>query len=128
MNGTQTLTPSHPRIPRPAAHRLLAWAARLLSLASTGLLLAFAFGGHEPGTPNAREWVLLAAFPIGVVAGMLVGWWRALAGGLLGLASLGAFYVMAGAWGRFPTGPYFAIFALPCVLFLASGLLARRRA
>jgi hypothetical protein len=41
--------------------------------------------------------------------------------------SLGAFYVMAGAWGRFPTGPYFAIFALPCVLFLVSGLLARRR-
>jgi hypothetical protein len=82
------------------------------------LLGAFVLG--EPGTPTPREMVALACFPLGVVVGMLLGWWRELIGGGVTAASLLMFYAwMWLAGGRFPTGPYFLLFASPGLLFLA---------
>ncbi len=108
---------------------LLRWTARILSLASLGLILMFAFGGEEAGgMPTLREWGALTFFPIGVQVGMLLAWKKEIAGGLIALAALGGFYAyymfMAGS---LPGGPYFALFSLPAVLFLVSGIMAHRR-
>ncbi|MBX3359784.1 MAG: hypothetical protein KF745_15315 [Phycisphaeraceae bacterium] len=112
---------------RPIVH-VLRWLARIGSLASIGMLAAFAFGGGEPGVPTLRELGMIALFPVGVSLGMILGWWRELWGGVLTVLSLAAFYALSfGLTGRPPGGPYFVIFALPGVLFLACGLLARGR-
>lgn len=104
----------------------LRWLARISSLISLATLAAF-LGPGESGTPAGIEWLALAAFPGGVALGMLLGWWRERAGGLLTLASLVTFYLILGlAAGRWPTGPYFLILAAPGLLFLIVGLLSRR--
>lgn len=103
---------------------VLRWTARLTSVASIGLLLQFLFG--EPGTPTLAEATLMAFFPFGVMAGMVLGWWKELYGGLFTVISLAIFYVLMFVQrGQVPPGPYFALFALPGVMFLAAAL-ARR--
>ncbi len=105
----------------------LRWVARAASVVSIGLLAAFAFGGGEPGLPTAKEWVALALFPAGVVAGMVLAWWKEVPGGLVTAASLMAFYaVMYSGRGVLPGGPYFVLFALPGLVLLVCGLLDRR--
>jgi hypothetical protein len=55
-------------------------------------------------------------------------WRRELAGGLITVGSLALFYpVMFALRGRWPTGPYFLLFAAPGFLHLASALIAARR-
>jgi hypothetical protein len=112
---------------QPASSRFalaLRWVARLSSIASIGLIIAFATA--DPKVPQPQEWLLLALFPIGVVVGMVVGWWRELAGGLIGTASLFAFYAAFLANGySLNRGVWFGVFALPAMLFLAAGLLQR---
>lgn len=104
---------------------VLRWLARLTSVASIGLLLQFLFG--EPGMPTLAEAVLMAFFPFGVMAGMVLGWWKELWGGLLAVGSLGIFYVLIMVQrGPIPLGPYFALFSMPGFLFLASGIASRR--
>lgn len=106
------------------AHQLLLWLARVLSIASTLLLAAFAFGGQETALPRPAEIVGLLLFPVGVVIGFAVAWWRAGLGGLISVASLALFYLwMFNRDGRLPTGPYFFLFASPAFVFLASALL-----
>ena len=103
----------------------LRWTARLTSIVSIGTLLAF-LGPGETGTPTLPEAALMAFFPFGVMAGMVLGWWKELFGGLLTVVSLATFYVlMVVQRGQFPPGPYFALFALPGVIFLAAAI-ARR--
>ena len=74
-------------------------------------------------TPTLWEWLGIALFPLSVLAGCLLGLRWPLAGGILGTAGLLGFYLwhFAGA-GRLPTGPYFVLFSLPCLLFLVRGL------
>lgn len=107
----------------------LRWAARLGSLASLALLAAFLFGGGEQILPSTlREAVSMALFPGCVAAGMLLAWRWELAGGLLCVAGLAAFYAwMALASGRVPLTPYFALFAAPGFIFLICGTLERIR-
>ncbi|XVJ59878.1 MAG: hypothetical protein HEQ23_10930 [Tepidisphaera sp.] len=105
----------------------LRWVARAASVVSIGLLAAFAFGGGEPGLPTAKEWVALAFFPVGVVAGMVLAWWKEVPGGLVTAASLAAFYgVMYAERGAVPGGPFFVLFSLPGLVLLVCGLLDRR--
>jgi len=106
---------------------VLRWMGRLGSLASLALIAAFAFGGHEPGVPTATEWVGLACFPIGVLAGLLLAWRFEIVGAGLAVASLLLFYL----WhvvqsGRLPMGPYFAFFTFPALFYLAATFLQRR--
>jgi hypothetical protein len=101
------------------------WLARLGSLASFAFVASVAATAPS-GPPTLKEAVGLALFPVGVLAGFAVAWWREVAGGAVALASLALFY----AWmtltdGRPPRGPYFALLASPGALFLASGLMAR---
>lgn len=108
----------------PYAWASLCWLARVLSAMSIGIVLMFAFG--EPGTPTVRDWLLLAFFPIGMVLGLLLGWWQELLGGLITVGSLMVFYGLMWMYsGHLPPGPYFAMLGSPGVLFVIVGLLAR---
>jgi hypothetical protein len=105
---------------------ILRWIARIGSVASTLLLLLFATSGG--GVPRPSEVVALAFFPVGVVLGFGIAWWREGTGGAVTVLSLAAFYAwMTVVGGRFPTGPYFLLFAAPGFLFLACSLLGTMR-
>lgn len=111
---------------KPAA-TALRWLARLASLASIGMILAFFVGeGFSVGRLTPGDWPLFTFFPLGVCAGMALAWWREGCGGCVTVASLLAFYVVhLAVSGKLPGGPWFAIFASPGALFLLSNLLRR---
>jgi hypothetical protein len=101
--------------------------AKAWSIASILLIALFFFGeGFDPARVAPKEWVGLFFFPLGVVAGMILAWWKELPGGLITVASLLAFYLVYGLLlsGRASQGWAFIIFALPGFLFLASSLLS----
>jgi hypothetical protein len=108
---------------------ILRWLARILSIASIVILLLFLFGEgdfSEIGAITVREWLLVLCFPGGVVLGMIIGWWREGIGGALTAGSLLIFYgATLGLYGSLPSGPWFLLFALPGLLFLACWLLSR---
>ena len=105
----------------------LRWSARVWSGASTLLLLAFAFGGREHLHFTAGEAIVFLTFPVGIIVGFAIAWWRDLAGGLITIGSLALFYLlMLTHAGRWP-GPYFLLFAAPGFLHVASSFLAARR-
>ena len=111
---------------------VLRWVARVWSLLSVITVLAFAIGesvGSSGPRPTPQEWVGLALFPIGVVVGLVVAWYREAWGGALALGCLIGFYL----WnffrsGHLPRGPYFILFAAPGLIFLIVGSLSRRSA
>ncbi len=110
----------------PMPVRVVRWIARALSLASIGLLVAFATSGGA--WPTALEWALIACFPVGTVAGMALAWRSEISGGLLTLGSLAAFYGIAiVAGGHAPGGPWFVAFASPGLALLGCGIATRRR-
>ena len=101
------------------------WIARMWGIASTLLLLMFAFGGREHLRFSAGEAMAFLLFPVGVIAGFVVAWWRELTGGLVTVGCLSLFCLLLFAWsGRWP-GIYFILFAAPGFLHIASVLLAR---
>jgi hypothetical protein len=113
----------------PITELVFRWLARLTSLASVGMLSLFLFG--EPfdfGRVSAREWVGLAFFPLGVVIGMIIAWWKEGVGAAISLASLMGFYAIFG-WllGSRVKGPWFLVFTLPAFLFLIAWLFSKRR-
>lgn len=108
----------------PAA--ILHWTARTSGITSALVLLAFAFGGHEPLPLTASEVVAFLFFPVGVVVGFAIAWWREMAGGLVTVGSLALFYVAMLVLGEGRLGPYFLLFSAPGFLHIASALLARR--
>lgn len=99
------------------------WTARIWGIASALLLFAFVFGGHEHLRFTAAEAVAFLFFPVGVVVGFGIAWWRERTGALITLGSLGLFYLVSGALGK-PLSPYFLLFAAPGFLHLASAVLA----
>lgn len=109
--------------PSPISATIARWTARVLSLGTLAIIAAFAFG---EGTPRPEEWVLLAFFPIGLMVGLVLAWWREIGGGLVALGSMAAFYLICAlSRGAIPSGPYFAILASPAVLFVLAGVLRR---
>ncbi len=105
------------------------WVARLLSVATLLFVLAFAFGGNEPLVmPQPREWLLLACFPIGLLTGLAVAWRNEVVGGAIGVGSVAMFYLLDFALsGTVPGGVFFGLLALPALLFLLVGVLAKRQ-
>jgi hypothetical protein len=108
---------------RSIAISSIRWIARIYSLASMALIAMFATSGGA--APTAKELVALAFFPVGVVAGFLVAWWREGLGGAISVISLAIFYAWMTLMGRFPGGPYFILFSVPGFLFLANWMLQR---
>jgi len=108
----------------------LRWTGRVWSLASLAFLLTFIlghlFGNGDNGepAPNGQEWIGLAFFPVGVLLGLVVAWWKEAIGGGVAVGSLAAFYLWhLSVSGDFPGGPYFALIAAPGAVFLLSAWL-----
>ena len=87
------------------------WLARVLSVISIGVLLLFFFGEADFSQPirlTAGEWIGVLFFPVGVVAGMILGWWWEGVGAAVAVGSLSAFYVLdVIVTGNPPSGPFF---------------------
>ena len=106
---------------------LVEWLARIASLASiTLLILLFQAEALHPSQVATKEWLALAFFPIGVMVGLLMAWWKEGLGVSVTLASLLAFYVVYGYLFRYHiAGWAFVLFASPAFLFLFHWLLRR---
>ena len=99
--------------------------ARVGSIASiTLLLMLFAGEGLHPSQVTPRQWVGLFFFPLGVMIGMVIAWWKEGVGAAITLGSLLAFYFVYGYLMRYHIGGWaFIIFASPGLLFLLHWLL-----
>jgi hypothetical protein len=104
------------------------WLARGWAVLTVGLVLAFLVGeGFHPSRLQAREWLGLAFFPVGICVGMIVAWRHELAGGLITVGSLAAFYVIHFVTaGIFPRGWAFLVFAAPGFIFVLTAVLRER--
>ena len=98
------------------------------SIVSIAVILTFFISDVSTfGRVAPNDWVGLFFFPVGVIAGMLLGWWREVLGGGVTVLSLLGFYLIYG-WllnGQIWLGAWFIVFALPGILFLISGLAFR---
>jgi len=105
------------------------WIGRVWSLLALAFVLAFAFGEWDSAAGlsfSAQEWLLILCYPIGMAVGWVLGWWRERAGGLIILGALVAFYVIdLVTTGSPPSGPFFALLAVPAVFYLLSDLWRR---
>ena len=104
------------------------WTARVLSVFSTFVLMLFLFG--EPFNVEkvtATQWLGLALFPVGLIIGFAVAWWREGLGGSITIGSLLAFYVVFTTLMREPLsdGGWFLVFGIPGFFFLLSALVRR---
>jgi hypothetical protein len=108
--------------------KALHWGARILSLASTFIIVLFFMGERfEISRVAVKEWVGLFLFPVCVIIGFVIAWWNEGLGGVITTASLLAFYLVYG-WllnGSVNQGWAFIVFASPGLLFLLSWLLSR---
>jgi len=103
------------------------WLARLTSLLSLAIVAMFLLA--EPFNPRnvrGREWVGFVCFPIGVMIGLIIAWWKEGLGATISLCSLAAFYLIYG-WlmGSNVNSLAFVVFASPAFLFLVAWLLSR---
>lgn len=112
---------------RPAT--VLRWIARLWSLASIGIALAFVIGdGFNPAALKLNEAMLFCCFPLAVLVGLGLAWKWPKTGGTVAVAGILAFYGLNFAFsGRFPSGFAFLLIALPGALFIISARLAPAR-
>lgn len=94
--------------------------ARVGSVASiTFLILLFMGDAFRPSEISPNEWAGLVFFPIGVVLGMVIAWWKEGVGAVLTVASLIGFYMVYGYLLRNHIGGWwFIVFASPGFLFL----------
>jgi hypothetical protein len=93
---------------------------------STAVLILFLLGEPFPvAKVTAVEWLGLLLFPVGVVIGFTVAWWREGLGGSITIGSLLAFYVVFTLLMHEPLsdGGWFIVFALPAFLFLIASLM-----
>lgn len=108
---------------------LIRWSARLLSIASTILLLMFLSFGEkfEVSKVTVSQWLGFIFFPLGIIVGFVVAWWKEGLGGAITIASLLAFYLIFVLLlkGSLSQGLWFLAFAVPGFLFLVSFAISR---
>ena len=109
---------------------LLTWLARLSSVAVALFIGAFVVGEMVNGVgkpPSASEWLGLAFFPVGLLFGLAIGWWKELPGGLITMLSLAGFYIWnysrSGSW---PSGPWIPLLSAPGLVFIFAALTRKR--
>lgn len=109
----------------------LRWAARALSCAVLLFIIAFLVGewpgrGDVETALKPRDLVLALFLPLGLMVGLALGWRWEIIGGATALASMVGFYAAHLALsGGLPRGPWFAVLAVPGLLFLLAGLASR---
>jgi hypothetical protein len=108
--------------------RYIRWTARIWSIVSIGLVLAFLVGeGFDPAKFKATEWLLFLFFPVGISVGMILSWWREGFGGIITVGSLLVFYMVDFAIsGSLPRGWALLVFAAPGFLFLVCWYWSRK--
>jgi hypothetical protein len=100
------------------------WAARLTSLFFIGVYVLMIIGeGFEPAQIKPFEWVMLLFGPLGLIFGMILGWWKEGLGGAIIILSL-LLALMTGDYSGSGAG-YMMICATPGFLYLLAWLLAR---
>ena len=76
-------------------YRWLLWLARVWNILALAFLLfmliAHLVGDEEMNFANQTEWLMFLFFPIGVILGLAVCWWKSWLGGLITIGSLLAF-------------------------------------
>jgi hypothetical protein len=94
--------------------------ARVGSIASiTLLLMLFAGEAFNPSEVTSRQWVGLFFFPFGVIAGMVIAWWKEGLGAAITMGSLLGLYLVYGFFMRYHiAGWAFLLFASPGFLFM----------
>ncbi len=109
---------------------IIGWIARSLSILTVGLLALFLIG--EPTnlrTVSVQTLLLIVFFPLGLIVGLVIGWWRELAGGIVSAGCLVAFCLLNWTFnGRPPNVAPLLIFAVPGALFIIAGIIRPRRA
>lgn len=106
----------------------LRWIARAGSILSILLLLLFFFGEEfHPAKITLKQWVGLIFFPTGVVAGMIIAWWKEGVGAGITLVSLLTFYGVYGFLLGSPLNGWFIVFASPSFFFLLYWFLSRSK-
>lgn len=107
----------------------LRWTARLWSVLSVILLFLFFIGeGVQIARVAPKEWLGLLFFPIGIVIGLMIAWWREALGGAITIFSLAGFYFIYGLMlsGAFPKGWAFFMFTAPGFIYLIVWWLSRQ--
>jgi len=105
----------------------LRWTARVWSVASVALVLAFIVGEGLKRPSGPSEWLGFLLFPVGVSVGMVLAWWKERLGGSITVGNLLAFYVVIRTTaGTFPKGWAWLAFAAPGFLFLLMSHVTRR--
>lgn len=101
--------------------------ARLGSIASiTLLVLLFQAEAFNPSEIPPRQLIGLLFFPIGVMLGMIIAWWKEGLGGSVTVLSLLGFYFVYGYLLRYHlAGWAFVVFASPGFLFFLHWLFSR---
>ena len=100
--------------------------ARIGSIASiTLLILLFMAEAFHPAEISPNEWAGLLFFPIGVMIGMIVAWWKEGLGAAVTVLSLLAFYLVYGyILSNHIGGWAFIVLASPGFVFLLHWLCA----
>jgi hypothetical protein len=98
---------------------LVEFLARLGSVISIiMLLLLFQAEALHPSEIAPREWFALVFFPIGIMIGLAIAWWKEGLGVSITIGSLLAFYFVYGYLMQYHIGGWaFVIFASPAFLF-----------
>ena len=98
---------------------LVEFLARLGSVISiTILVLLFQASAFHPSEIAPREWFGLVFFPIGVIVGLAIAWWKEGLGVSITVGSLLAFYFVYGYLLQSHIGGWaFVAFASPAFLF-----------
>jgi hypothetical protein len=98
---------------------LVEFLARVGSVMSVTLLvLLFQAEARHPSAIAPSEWFGLVFFPIGVIVGLAIAWWKEGLGISITLGSLLAFYFVYGYLLQYHVGGWaFVMFASPAFLF-----------
>lgn len=79
-------------------YRWLLWLARIWNALALAFLLfmliAHLVGDEEMNFNSQKEWLMFLFFPIGLILGLALCWWKSWLGGLVAIGSLLAFRVI----------------------------------
>ena len=90
-------------------------------------ILGHLFGDESSGTPNVAETIGLAFFPLGLMIGLIVAYWKEFTGGIIATGCIIGFHItMLIAGGNPDFNPFIDGLAVPGVLYLVAWYLARK--